>query len=295
MSENRKIENEKLVVEVADHGAELCRIYDKEGKREVLWDANPKYWGRHAPILFPNVGKNYLNEYRHEGKIYKTSQHGFARDCDFSLIEQTEHRIVHCLKSNEKTRENYPFDFSLEITHTLEKNGISVGWKVKNEGEKPMYFTIGGHPAFRVPVLEGTKQSDYYLKFENKKKVSYYLLDEETGTAKVDKVLDLALKDGFHQITEGMFEKDALILETGTVTKASICFPDKRPYVTVEADGFPNYGIWAAKNNAPFLCLEPWFGRCDDTGYQGEISEKPGIQTVSPGKEWEAVYHIWIH
>lgn len=295
MSENRRIENESLIVEISDHGAELYRIYDKKKGREVLWNADPKYWARHAPILFPNVGKNYLNEYRYHGKKYKTSQHGFARDCDFSFVEQTENQIVHCLKADEKTKENYPFDFELEVTHTLEENRILVGWKVKNNGENQMYFTIGGHPAFRVPVLEGTKQTDYYLKFEDKDNVSYYLLNEKTGTAMVDKIFELPLEDGFYQITEGMFETDALIFVNNAVTKASICLPDKQPYVTVEAANFPNYGIWAAKNNAPFICLEPWFGRCDDTGYTGEISEKPGIQTVSSNEEWNATYSIYIH
>ncbi|MGN0466205.1 MAG: aldose 1-epimerase family protein [Lachnospiraceae bacterium] len=295
MAENRKIENEKLIVEVCDHGAELCRIYDKKEQREVLWDANPKYWARYAPILFPNVGKHYLNEYRHEGNVYKTSQHGFARDCDFELEQQTEDKIVHILKANEKTKEIYPFDFELEVTHTIEENAILVGWKVRNKGETPLYFTIGGHPAFRVPILEGTKQTDYYLKFEENDSVSYYLLDEKTGTAMVDKTIELPLKDGYYQVTDGMFEKDALIFVNDAVTKASICLPDKRPYVTVEAIGFPNYGIWAAKNNAPFICLEPWFGRCDDTGYTGEMKEKPGIQTALPKEEWSASYRILIH
>ena len=295
MSENRKIENESLIVEISDHGAELCRIYDKREQREVLWDADPKYWARHAPILFPNVGKHYLNEYRYEGKTYKTSQHGFARDCDFDFVEQTDNKIVHILKANDKTKENYPFDFELEVTHTLRENHIFIGWKVKNNGEKPLYFTIGGHPAFRVPVLEGTKQTDYYLKFEKKDSVSYYLLDEKTGTAMVDKVMELPLEDGFYQVTDGMFEKDALIFVNNAVTKASICFPDKRPYVTVKAVDFPNYGIWAAKNNAPFICLEPWFGRCDNTGYTGEMSEKPGIQITLPNEEWSASYSISIN
>ncbi len=295
MSEIRKIENESLIVEISDRGAELSRIYDKKEQREVLWEADKKYWGRHAPILFPNVGKHYLNEYRHEGKTYQTSQHGFARDCEFELVEQTNDTIVHVLKADDKTKECYPFDFELEVTHTLQQNQITVGWKVKNNGETPLYFTIGGHPAFRVPVLEGTKQTDYYLKFEHSDKVSYYLLDTTTGTAMIDQTYELPLENGFYQVIDGMFEKDALIFVNDEVEKATICLPDKSPYVTVSCPGFPNYGIWAAKNNAPFICLEPWYGRCDDTGYKGEMSEKPGIQTTLPKEEWTASYCISIH
>lgn len=295
MSENRKIENEFLVVEVCDHGAELSRIYDKKNKREVLWDANPDFWARHAPILFPNVGKHYLNEYHYNGEVYQTSQHGFARDCEFELVEQTKNKITHILKATKQTKEVYPFDFELEVTHTLKGNDIFVGWTVRNVGENPLYFTIGGHPAFCVPVLKGTKQSDYYLKFEKTDNVSYYLLDEETGTAITDEVLELSLDNGFSKVTDDMFEKDALIFVDDEVTKATICLPDKTPYVSVTAEGFPNYGIWAAKNHAPFICLEPWFGRCDNKGYTGEMSEKPGIQTTLPKEDWSASYVISIH
>lgn len=53
------IENDYLRVSVDDHGAELCSIFDKVHNREVIWQADPAYWKRHAPVLFPNVGRHF--------------------------------------------------------------------------------------------------------------------------------------------------------------------------------------------------------------------------------------------
>lgn len=145
------LENEYLKVSVEDHGAELVSVYDKENEREELWQAEPPYWNRHAPILFPNVGKHHDNTYRLNGKEFRTSQHGFARDREFVCISKTASVLTHKLVSDEETRSYFPFDFELYITHRLEERQLSVEWKVVNTSGEIMYFTIGGHPGFRVP------------------------------------------------------------------------------------------------------------------------------------------------
>ena len=287
------LENEFLRVEIADHGAELSSLYDKTSSREVLWQADPAYWKRHAPVLFPNVGRHYGDHYTVGGATYPSKQHGFARDTDFTCIAHSESSVTHEMTSSEETRTSYPFDFSLQITHTLCGRELQVSWKVVNQSGKTMYFTIGGHPAFRVPVLEGTSYTDYSLAFEGQDSLTYLLLDPASGTACPDKSCKLALTDGSCRLTEHMFDHDALVFDGGQISRAGILFPDGAPYLELRCEGFANFGIWSVPG-APFVCLEPWMGRCDNCGYEGTLEEKPGINALDAGGTFEASYTIRV-
>ena len=163
-----QIENEELTVKVSPLGAELQSIYDKRMEKEVLWQGDKKYWGRRAPVLFPNVGRHSGDFYLWKGKRFDTKQHGFARDMEFTCVLEKDDELVFSLKDTEKTREYFPFAFELKIGYTLSGRALQVKWEVKNQGQETMYFTIGGHPAFRVPVLENTVQTDYKLLFKEK-------------------------------------------------------------------------------------------------------------------------------
>ena len=143
-----KLENACLCVEIAEKGAELTRILNKKTGAEILWNGDPKFWGRHSPILFPNVGKTYGNTMRIKGIQYPTSQHGFARDSEFRCVKAGVEEAEFLLCSNEETKEVYPYDFELYISYRLEGKKIHVDWKVKNPSEETIYFTIGAHPAF---------------------------------------------------------------------------------------------------------------------------------------------------
>lgn len=286
-----QLKNEFLTVTINDVGAELVGLYDEKKQHEVLWQGDAAYWKRQAPILFPNVGKHYGNEYLYKGKKYPSSQHGFARDMEFTCISKDAASITHQLTSTETTKENYPFDFLLEVTHLLENDTLKIQWKVKNTGNDTMYFTIGGHPGFRVPVLPDTKLTDYHLLFE-KEELSYCLIDTSTGTAMPDTTYPLPLEKKSCPITEHMFDKDALIFDN-QIEWAAITYPDGSPYVSMSCKGFPSFGIWAAPG-APYVCLEPWDGRCDNQGFAGEISEKPGICSLAAGDVYEKEYSIRV-
>ncbi|MDO4556632.1 MAG: aldose 1-epimerase family protein [Lachnospiraceae bacterium] len=292
------IETARLKVTVADAGAELISIFDKEKKREILWQADDAYWKRHAPILFPNVGKTYGNQFRYNGKTYPTNQHGFARDMEFFYVMGDTEKTVHLLTATEETMERYPFPFGLEVSHQVKDNQLLVKWVVKNMGYEPMFCTIGGHPAFNVPAMDENgvigRQEDYYLTFEKKlSSLTYLLLDPETGTADTEKNYELKLENGRCFIGRDRFQKDALIFDNGQIKKAGIAFPDGTPYLTMICQGFPNFGIWQAPG-APFICLEPWWGRCDNYGFEGDLDEKPGIIRVNPQKTFEAFYTITV-
>lgn len=289
----RVLENDFLKVTIDDHGAELVSIYDKEKDREVIWQGDPRFWGRHAPVLFPNVGKHYGNHYRIGDKEYASKQHGFARDTDFTCIDSTLDSVTHQIRSTEETKEVYPFDFVLRIRHILKGRTLTVSWKVANNSDTDMYFAIGGHPAFRVPVLPDTRRSDYRLTFDGQESLTYLLLDPESGTAKAEEKATLKLENGTCQIEDHMFDHDALVFDN-QITRAGIQLPDGTPYLELRCVGFPNFGIWSASQDAPFVFLEPWMGRCDDCGFTGDLSEKPFINHLKMDEMFETAYTIEI-
>lgn len=288
------IENDYLKVSVDDHGAELCSIFDKVHNREVIWQADPAYWKRHAPVLFPNVGRHFEDHYRINGNEYPSKQHGFARDSEFTCVDMTADSITHKLKSSDATRENYPYDFELKIKHVLEKNQVSVCWEIVNHSNEPMYFTIGGHPAFNVPADGSTdNKEDYLLTFDGQESLTYLLLDPASGTAFPDQTQTLELTDGTCKIDAHMFDHDALIFDN-QIEKAGIAFPDGTPYLELTCHRFPNFGIWSVPGSS-FVCLEPWMGRCDDCGFKGDLSEKANINVLNVDEIFNASYEIKIY
>lgn len=287
-----KLENEFLCVEIAEMGAEVTRIYDKTEDNEILWEGNPVYWKRHSPVLFPNVGKTYKNRVLINGTQYPTSQHGFARDNVFTCIEAAKERASFMFRSSEETKEVYPFDFELHINYKLNKKELTVEWQVKNCGDETMYFTIGGHPAFRFAKPEETK-ADYVLKVPGKEKLEYVLIDISCGCANVDEIHTLQLSEETYPLSDELFANDALVVDNGQIEEAWLCHKDGTPYVGVRSEGFPNYGIWSVEG-APFVCLEPWMGRCDNVGFNAELSEKPNVNKVEAGEKFIKDYTIVV-
>ncbi len=269
-----KLNNDVLCVEIAELGAEVTSIFDKEKNTELLWEGDPAYWKRQSPILFPNVGKNFRNQMRIEGNGYPTSQHGFARDSVFNCVSSSAEAASFVLKSSDETKRIYPCDFELYVNYSLMGKELTVEWQVRNCSKKAMYFTIGGHPAFRFE--KGEKKEDYVLRFPGKEVLEYILLDPETGTGVPETVYTLKLTEEMCPLTEEMFARDALIFDGSQIEEVWLCHKDGSPYVGMQCKGFPNFGIWSVKD-APFVCLEPWAGRCDDRGFDEDISRKKGI------------------
>ena len=284
------LENEKLLVEIAEDGAELTRIYHKERGAELLWNADAKYWKRHAPVLFPVVGKVYGGVTRFGGKEYAFSQHGFARDMKFETVKHTQTEAVLVLKASDATKEKYPFDFVLEIGYTLNGGSIRVSWKVTNAGEGQMPFTIGAHPAFALDECRGRKE-DFCLEFPGKQQLNYILLDPASGCGIPEEVYELPLSDGYLPLSEELFAKDALVVDGGQIEEAWLCNAKHERVMGLKSPGFPNYGIWS-NSGAPFVCLEPWAGRADDVGYCGEMADKPGATVLGANEVFEKAYDI---
>ena len=286
-----KLENKFLKVEINELGAEITRVYDKENDTEIIWEANPKFWKRHSPVLFPNVGKNYKNQVLINGKKYETSQHGFARDSIFKCINQCENSVKYMITASNETKKVYPFEFELIVGYELKEKEIIVTWQVNNKDSQPIYFTIGAHPAYRFK--DGDKKEDYILMFNKKDSLEYMFLDPEYGTAIDSKKYQLSLDNGKYQLNEKIFENDALILDGGQVEEVWLCYKDGTKRAGMKCSGFPNFGIWSVKD-APFVCLEPWMGRCDNTGFEDELSTKDNVNKVERGKSFKQSYSIIV-
>jgi len=290
------IENEKIKVSVADYGAELSSVLDKETGVERLWDAKPAVWNRHAPILFPFVGKVANGVYRIGEKEYEMkTQHGFARDMVFECIEANANTITHRLVATEETKEKYPYDFELLVTHKLDEENerkLHVIWEVKNNGAELMYYSIGAHPAFTLPVESIESRQDYYLEFPNGTGFDYVSVNDANGLVVADEVHRLELEDGFVQLFDGIY--DTLIFDYQNIEAVRIARPDKTPYVTLTCEQFPLLGIWM-KPSGEFICLEPWVGRADNDGFVGTLKEKVGEQKLEPGASKKISYTMEFH
>ena len=287
------LENEVLKISVSDDGAELCRVVDKADGSERLWNADPAVWNRHAPLLFPFVGKVTGGEYRIGGRSYEMkTQHGFARDMIFDCVEETENAVTHCLLPSEATRAIYPFEFRLLIRHSLDADDprlLRIEWTVENRGAETMYYSIGGHPGFLMPP--GAKKEDCYIQFPGAGSLRYFGANAE-GFALPDQKKTLLPDSGFAPYQADI--PDTWIFPDGQVQSVGIAGPDRRPYVTMNCAGFPLLAVWA-NPRGPFICLEPWFGRTDDAGFTGTLEEKPGMETLAPGGRRRISYSIRFH
>ena len=287
------LENEQLRIEIADKGAELCSVYDKAADSERIWTADPAVWNRHAPILFPFVGKVNAGKYRVGGREYEMkTQHGFARDLPFVCVEETESLIRQRLCSTAETKAIYPFDFVLELSHALDADNprrLCIGWRVQNTGKETMYYSIGGHPGFLLPA--GTKKEDCYLLFPGHTALRYFQANAE-GFALPEKEKLLRPENGFVKYQADV--PDTWIFSGQGIDEVGIALPDRSPYVTLYCPQFPLLAVWANPKGS-FICLEPWYGRCDDAGFAGTLAEKPGIETLEPGQERAFAYAVLFH
>lgn len=285
------LNNGYLTIQVETKGAELKSIVDNERGIEYMWSGDAKYWGKTSPILFPFVGTLKNGEYIYEGKAYKMSRHGFARDMEFELKEQSDDRMIFDLKDTPETMEKYPFHFLLEVEYRLERDVLKVDWRVINKNDKTMYFSIGGHPAFACPLNKESKRTDCFIKFGAAEKLTITELNMETGlltgTSK-----EMTLDEGYLQVADDLFDNDALIIENNQTKHVSLCDSERKAYLTMDFDA-PLFGVWSVPDsNASYICIEPWYGRCDSKDFAGELKDRDWTNSLSAGETFEAGYVI---
>ncbi|HAA9691978.1 TPA_asm: aldose 1-epimerase family protein [Listeria monocytogenes] len=287
-----KLENEVSLVEMKTAGAELTRIFHKDTGLEYLWNADSKFWGRHSPVLFPTVGRLVEDTYLVDGKPYHLGQHGFARDRDFQVVEQTEKSVRFELDADEDSLAVYPYKFKLSIIYTIEKNTVAVSYEVENTDNKRIYFSIGAHPAFNLPLTDGTTFEDYYLDFGTEENLETLCLEGPYRSGEIKKVVDEAAR--YLPLNYDLFKNDALIFEALKQKEMTIK-SDKTPhFVKVSFPEFPFVGVWTAKAGTPFLCIEPWYGIADGAGESVELRDKAGIEHLEPEAVFASEYEITV-
>ena len=283
--------NECLKLTAKSSGAELVSIKNTFTNKEYLWQGDPEFWGRRAPILFPIVGKVNGNKYKIEGNTYNLPQHGFARDMHFERIDQQDNTLTYLLKSNEETLKVYPFKFELTVTYKLDKNKVVVSYEVKNTDDKNIWFSIGAHPAFNCPLEKNETINDYYLEFEKTENADACVLKDGLITEKMIPVLKNTNK---LQLSTELFENDALIFKNLRSSIVKLKSNKSGHEVIVDFTGFPYLAFWSKSGGAPFVCIEPWYGIADTVGYSGEFKEKDGIKNLAKGKKFNSEYTIEI-
>jgi galactose mutarotase-like enzyme len=270
-------------------GAELSSV--QYNGKEYMWQADPAFWNRHSPILFPTVGSLIDNTYFVDGKPYQLPQHGFGRNSTFALVEQTEKSAKFLLESDEETLQVYPFFFKLYISYILEGQSIQVIYEVENPSQEDLLFGIGGHPGFNCP-LDPTSESfeDYVIDFhDGSAEKELYQLE---GVYVAQGKYRLAMNQGQLDLDYSLFANDALIVDTQAPAKVTVKSNKSGAGFAMEYDEFKWLGIWTKGEGAGFLCLEPWNGIADKLGHNQNFEEKWGINRLAPGETYRASYRV---
>jgi galactose mutarotase-like enzyme len=283
------LENELLKVEVAAKGAELQSIFSKIFGIEYLWNGDPAFWAKRSPVLFPIVGSLKNNEYKYQGKTYQLPRHGFARDMEFQLEKQTLKEITLLLQSNSETKKNYPFDFEFRIRYQLFGDELSTEYEVSNSGTGTLFFSVGGHPAFRVPLTKDSSFSDYHLKFEETENLDRWPISKD-GLI-LNQPIRVLEDSSRLNLTKSLFYQDALVFKYPSSSEISL-ISGKTPHgLLFQMGEFPFLGIWSAKD-ASFVCIEPWCGIADSVNSDQQLDHKEGIEKAIPGKPFSRQWRV---
>lgn len=287
-----KLENEWVEATFKEEGGEQTSFKLKSDQCEYLWQADPSQWGRHAPILFPIVGKLRDNQYILNLDTYTMPQHGFAKDSKFTMLEKRDNFVEFQLVSSEETMEQYPYSFQLKVRYELVENTINTTYIVKNLDSKIMYFSVGAHPGFNCPLVNGERFDDYYLEFSD---------DEEFNVRRLTK--DFLVENELSPIptigrclplTDGLFSSGVYIFEN--LKSKSIVLKSKLNSKSLKMDfsGFEYFGIWTIANKPKYVCLEPWMGIADFENTDCQFTTKKGIRSLQPNENFSCSFRLTI-
>jgi len=277
-----------IAATILAHGAELCSLKNEAGL-ELLWQAGPQ-WPRHAPLLFPIVGRLKNDQLRHRGNTYPMTQHGFARDQRFEWRERSSTSCSLVLRDSAATRARYPFAFSLAVNYVLQAGSLDVTLEITNTGGEMLPASIGAHPAFNWPLLPGTAKENYTLTFSNEEPAPIRRLKVGLLRAKPQPT---PIQGKMLALSERLFDDDAIILDR-PLSHSLRYAADNGPSLEISWEGFRELGIWSKLGGAPFLCIEPWRGFASPSDFDGEFSDKPGVMQIAPRATEILKYRIAI-
>lgn len=285
------LSNGEIAIEVESKGAELKSL--RCGEREYMWCADAQFWGRTAPVLFPIVGSLKDKQFHVGDKSYNMGQHGFARDTEFTLAQQTNDSMTFVMQSTQETKEKFPFDFVLEITYSLVGRSVTTTWKVTNTNEDVLSFSIGGHPAFNC-ATEGYSYHLYKDRDGLERVESFNCNKLSKDGLIVDKPIQIQTPNGVLPITQELFADDALIIKESGIQRVAIADETGTEYLAVDFDA-KLLGLWSpAKKNAPFVCIEPWYGVADAEDFSGEWKDRAYANELAPKESFTESYTVTI-
>ncbi len=288
------IQSHVLTVDIDTLGAQLASIRTRDGE-EYLWQGDPDIWARRAPILFPFIGRLKDSTYALQGTPYTISTHGFARDMEFEVVEQTEDTVSFQLTHTPQTQAVYPFAFTLTVTYSLKGHVLTKTHRVLNRSSRDMFYELGAHDGFRVPVGEGLTMADYAIRLPGLERVAFYGMDENLMLT--PKGEEIPLNSSALPLTPSTFGLDTMILDTPPQAKAVLCDKAGQPRVALEFPDFPYLGIWTQGKpfDTGYVCIEPWSTLPDGTFMGRELEDKTGIRRLAPGQSEELRYTTTIY
>jgi galactose mutarotase-like enzyme len=274
------------LVKINEKGAEICSVMDKTTGFEFIWNADPQIWNRHAPVLFPIVGKLNNNKIEINKESYSMNQHGFARDLLFEPIEVYSDLLKFMLTYSDQTLELFPYKFRFFITYELVQSKLTVSYTCLNLGEEPMYYSVGAHPGFSLPSKD---LAEYSIVFEKPENLDRHLLTNGLLNSEIEHLGENISKIN---LNNELFSKDAIILKNLNSSWLKLVQTEKNYAIKLNFDEFAYMGIWAKVDNSDFICLEPWNGIADSVGFTGDISLKEGILKLEAGAEQTFSYSL---
>lgn len=269
---------------ILEKGAELRSLVT--GGRELMWRADPAFWGKSSPLLFPMIGNLRNGKTIINGKEYAITKHGFARDNVFSAEQLSDSSAEFTFSANDDTKKCFPFDFELKLKYTVTENQLKILYSVKNNGTEAMPYCIGAHPAFACPFEENTEFTDYELVFNKPETVKSPVMNLVTRMWGDNDRVERLNGSKVFALAYPLFDNDCVYFDTIQSKAVSLVSRKSGSGVRLSWEGFETLGVWTPDHkNAPFVCIEPWCG-CDDYDTDsGVFAEKRGIQTAGPGEE----------
>lgn len=290
---NTILKNDVAVVEIKKAGAEIVSFKSLVNDTEYVWGGDESIWGSHAPVLFPLVCAAVNNEIRVDGKTYEIGNHGFAKFSDFEVVEANDTTAVFKLTYNEKTLAMYPYKFTFYITYTLNSNKLETKYKVVNADDKEIYFQLGTHPAFNCPLDQDSQFEDYYLEFDQEETLERFFMN--AGNCIISDKSEVLIENSeILPLTHELFYDGALVFKKINSNKATLKSKKSAKNVVVSYENLPTMGIWQ-KKDAPFVCIEPWYGLADTDTFTGEFKDRERIIPLKQDETFEATLTIEVN
>lgn len=280
-----KLENERYEVTFTEKGGEIASFIDKQTGIQYMYQGNTDFWGGKNPTLFPMVGNTFSKTYEINGKSYAMKNHGLIR---YMTLKQQEGEIVMTADSDEQTLQQYPFDFHYEIHYTLSGSQLTIRYLITNTGEEVMPFSFGLHPGFLCPLCEGETFEDYTIRFSNPEKLTQIVMDPQGLQPYSEQDVEMQELKLDYQL----FETYATLIYKGMKSAYVTLKGPKEHGVKLSISGYPLFAVWTAKRDAPFVCLEPWFGHSDFSAVEEDFYHREGTMLLSPKKSFTCAYTI---